>query len=212
MKTLLAATTALALCLPGLAEAGPKGNGNGNGNGRGAWAEGEFCPPGLRHRTPPCVPPGQARHDRGDDRDGDHEEQERGEDYADRLEDEIRDIVEEADLSRDERQALAIVGGLMGLALAQQRAAAASAASEPAPTVSRLAIPEAPPLRPAWIEALASTALGDAALPDAEAVAAAAPTALAPAPLPRTSLIPPPPPLAEDVTGLLGGSVADSGF
>lgn len=223
MKTALLTSALAAILLAGLpADASPKGNrGNGNGNGNGAWSEGEFCPPGLRHRSPACVPPGQARHDQ-DEGDDDRDD---GTDHADRVEEELGDLVQRVDLSRDERQALAIIGGLMGLALYEQRRRAADEAEPaPAPTVARLAIPQAPPLRPAWIEALAPTYFGDAAADDADAALPPRPVALSPlldpVPVPApaaststsTSLIPPPPPLADDVTDLIGGSVSDSGF
>lgn len=70
MKTILSTAVALSVLLSGaVVEAKPKADrGNGNGNGRAARSEEGFCPPGLRDRNPPCVPPGQAR--REERRDG----------------------------------------------------------------------------------------------------------------------------------------------
>jgi hypothetical protein len=66
----------MAAALPMIAAAQGNGNGNGNGNPHGAGQQGQFCPPGLANRNPPCVPPGQAaRHDdHGDDHDDDHDD------------------------------------------------------------------------------------------------------------------------------------------
>lgn len=61
MRLPVTAAVALSLLLlPLSADAKPK-NGRGNGNGHAARSESGFCPPGLRDRNPPCVPPGQAR-------------------------------------------------------------------------------------------------------------------------------------------------------
>lgn len=201
MKTLLPATLAAVATLLAStpADANPR-----SGNGNGAWTEDGFCPPGLRNRNPPCVPPGQAR--RGG-RDEDRRDRDRDEEPRDlEPEDILREIVRRADNDRENRgdedrdaaQAMAIIGTLMGLALLEQNAReredAAPAPVEPEPqrTFSFSDVPS----RPASIEALASARdqFSDAADPGVVV------------PIPRTSpspvvedpasLIPPPPPMA----------------
>jgi hypothetical protein len=136
---------------------------------------------------------------------------------------EVRDWAEDVieveaddDEDRDQRQAIAIIGSLMGLALIEQarreRQAGASVAEpveplEPVTGPSAFSFSEVPS-RPAAIERLAmATPWGDAADPEPVLVPTPAPT-VAPVPLatPSPTLrIPPPPPMAEDVTDLLGG-------
>lgn len=62
--TLTTLTLAAALALPAAA-ADAKNNKHGNKNARHGHSVSQHCPPGLAKKNPPCVPPGQARKQRG---------------------------------------------------------------------------------------------------------------------------------------------------
>ena len=116
MKTLLTATV-LALCLvPPVAEASPKGRGNGNGNrgGQCAWSEEGFCPPGLRNRAPPCVPPGQTRRDEQEEDEREEERDRRDDLQPIDLQDFVPLVLPDLELQRAEAAAIERVAAEQG--------------------------------------------------------------------------------------------------
>lgn len=197
MKTIFpAGATALALLLTAVpAEATP---GNGRDNNNGARSEAGFCPPGLRDRNPPCVPPGQARRADNDDDDRRDRRDRRQRGAAETI---LREAVRgtESSEDRDAAQALAIIGTLMGLALleqnARERPEAAPVPPGPESEPSIFSFSEVPS-RPASIEALAAPPefFSDAVDPGLAVTIPEAPPFAAPEE--PASLIPPPPPMA----------------